>query len=133
MKILCQSTGDIKLIFRYWQCFIIALTLQDRLFLLLFPNWPTRHTECAFHQSFRAHLNLSNKQFFCCLKIWISKISTCTKPEGVINLIIASFKSPHHLYLVWSHRSSLSISPPPSVDTLQHVNLQKEAVNKTLL
>lgn len=75
----CLSAGLIKWIFGYKECFIIALTLHDRVILLLFPKWPSRHIEYDFHQSFWAHLNLSKRHLFCCLIIGINDISTCTK------------------------------------------------------
>lgn len=79
VETLRLSAGLIKWIFRYRECFIIALTLQDRVILLLFPKWPSRHPECDFHQSFWVHLNLWEKHPSCCLIIGISNISTCTK------------------------------------------------------
>lgn len=48
VETLCQSAGVMKWIFRYRQCFVISLTLQDRVIWLLFPSWPSRHTECDF-------------------------------------------------------------------------------------
>lgn len=43
VETLCLSAGLIKWIFRYRECFIKALALQDRVILLLFPKWPSRH------------------------------------------------------------------------------------------